>query len=444
MKNTMRIAALLPLAAFLLTPSLSAQAADSAPASRALASPLDSPPFPSSDWLGGPVIGEPDGTPDYPLQKAVFGNSLAASRIKVYGWVDLTGNVSTSNHSNAPLSPTIVPNAFELDQLVLRIDRAPNTAQTDHADWGFRFTSLYGIDYRYTTAKGWFSDQLLGKNNLYGYDPTELYVLLYLPHIAQGTEFKIGRFTSPADIDDPFAPDNYLLTHPLTITVDPVTFTGAEAIVRLTQQWALTLGVDAGSDMAPWQNSAQVNGQAMVRWVSLSGNDGLWGGINAIGNGQFKNGHDNLQQIVATWGHKFNAKLHMQTEVYYLWQFDAAKGGSCNDGPVEDYGGGGGCGPIIPGRSEAVAATNYFQVLVSPKDYLSVRLDYLNDVQGQRTGFATPYGTVTTGWEHWLWSTAFVRGEVRYDKAFSSTLTPYDNGTKADQTTASLDLMVRF
>jgi len=290
MTHTTRLAALCALAAFLLTPALRAQSTDSAPASRALASPLDSPPFPSSDWLGGPVIGEPDGTPDYPLQKAVFGSALAASRIKIYGWADLTGNVSTSTNSNAPLSPTIVPNAFELDQLVLRIDRAPNTVQTAHADWGFRFTSLYGIDYRYTTAKGWFSDQLLQHNDLYGYDPTELYAVLYLPHIAQGAEFKLGRFLSPADIDDPFAPDNYLLT--LTITVDPVTFTGLEAIVRLNQQWALTLGVDAGSDMAPWQNSAQLNGQAMVRWVSLSGNDGLWGGINSLGNGEFTNGHE--------------------------------------------------------------------------------------------------------------------------------------------------------
>jgi hypothetical protein len=439
-----RTAALLSIAAVLLTPALSAQSADSAPTSRALASPLDSPPFPNADWLGGPVIGQPDGTPDFPLQKAVFGNSLAASRIKIYGWVDLSGNLSTSKNSNAPLAPSIVPNAVELDQLALRIVRLPNTVQTEHLDWGFQSSNIYGIDYRYSTAKGWLSDQLLDRNELYGFDPTELYVMLYLPHIAQGTEFRVGRFISPADLDDPFATDNYLFTHPLAISVDPVTFTGVEAVVRLSPQWALTLGVDAGGDMAPWQNSAQLNGQALVRWVSLSGSDGLWGGINSIGNGQFKNGHDDLQQIILTWGHKFSAKLHMQTEVYYLWQFDAAKGGSCNYGPVKSFGGGGGCGPIIPGRSEAVAAVNYFQVLFSPKDYLSVRFDYLNDVQGQRTGYATPYGTVTAGWEHWLWPLAFLRGEVRHDNAFSSTLTPYDNGTKRDQTTASLDLLIRF
>jgi hypothetical protein len=433
----------LVIAAMMLAANASwAQASDSAPASRALASPLDSPPFPNSDWLGGPVIGEPDGTPVYPLQKLVFGNALDASRFKIYGWVDLSANASTSNNTNSPLTPTIVPNHFELDQLALRIDRTPNTVQTEHADWGFHFTGIYGIDYRYSTAKGWLSDQLLQNNYLYGFDPTELYAVLYLPHVAQGTEFRIGRYISPADIDDPFANDNYLLTHPLAISVDPVTFTGVQAIVRLSRQWALTLGADAGSDMAPWQNSAQLNGQALVRWVSLSGDDGLWGGINSLGTGHFTNGHDDLQQVIVTWGHKFNGTVHMQTEAYYLWQFDGAKGGSCNYGPVKLYGGGGGCGPIIPGRSDAIAAVNYLEILTSPKSYVSLRTDYLNDVQGQRTGYATPYGSFTAGYAHWLWPLALLRLEARYDESFSAAA--YDNGTSVRQTTGSVDLLVRF
>ena len=39
---------------------------------RCLPSPFPSPPFPFSDWCGGPVIGEPSGVPDYltqPLRK---------------------------------------------------------------------------------------------------------------------------------------------------------------------------------------------------------------------------------------------------------------------------------------------------------------------------------------------------------------------------------------
>ena len=57
-----------------------------------------------------------------------------------------------------------------LDQLALYTERLADTTQTDHFDWGFRLANLYGQDYRYTTAKGMLSQQLLVKNAQYGYD----------------------------------------------------------------------------------------------------------------------------------------------------------------------------------------------------------------------------------------------------------------------------------
>ena len=71
-------------------------ASSPAPARRGLPSPLDSPPFPNSDWSygGSPVIGEPD-TNSYPLMTAI---NQASSRTKMYGWVDPTLNFSTSAH----------------------------------------------------------------------------------------------------------------------------------------------------------------------------------------------------------------------------------------------------------------------------------------------------------------------------------------------------------
>ena len=154
-----------------------------APPSRALPSPLDSPPFPSSDWVV-PVIGAPDSTPDYPLQKALFGDRLKKSRIKVYGWLDAGIVLSNSKNSLSPYSYNILPNRPVLDQAVLRVERVPDTAQTDHVDWGFRLSNVFGVDYRTTVAKGWFSDPLLKHNNLYGYDPVEFYGLVYVPKVA--------------------------------------------------------------------------------------------------------------------------------------------------------------------------------------------------------------------------------------------------------------------
>jgi hypothetical protein len=54
------------------------------------------------------------------------------------------------------------------------------TIQNDRFDWGFRFSGMYGVDYRYTTAYGLFSYQLLNHNFVNGYDFPMEYVDLQL------------------------------------------------------------------------------------------------------------------------------------------------------------------------------------------------------------------------------------------------------------------------
>jgi len=409
--------------------------------------PFNSPPFPFSEHLG-PVIGTPDSTPDYyPLMRALsatpYQEAIKESRVRAYGWVNPSVNYSTSRNTNIPVTYPIVPNTFQLNQAVLRIERGVDTAQTAHPDWGFRFTNLYGIDYRWTMSKGVFSEQLFEKNNLYGWDPVEFWGQVYVPGVAQGMVLKVGRFISPPDIEAQLSPDNYLFTHSVMFTYDPYTFMGAIASIRLSDQWTIDLGVHGGNDMAVWSNSAQPNGHAMAKWVSQDNNDSLWFGVNSIGAGKFKNEHDDLQQIVGVYTHKFNDMIHTMTEAYYMWQRDAAKGGSCINGPSESWASGGGCGPTIPGLSKAYGAVNYTQFQFSKKDYMTIRNDFLNDMQGQRTGFQTVYGEHTIGWVHWFSNELLVRPEIRYDHSWSH-VTPYDGGTRQDQFTASTDLIMRF
>ena len=411
--------------------------------SRALPAPLPSPPFPSGDWTGAPIIGAPADAPDYALQKAL-GMANNKSRIKIYGWVNPSFNWSSSKSSNVPMSYGIVPNHFELDQVVLRIERQPNTVQTDHVDWGFRLSNVWGMDYRYTTSKGIFSNQLLKHNNLYGYDPVEAYGLLYIPHVAQGLVIKVGRFISPPDIEAQLAPDNYLYSHSLMFTVDPYTFTGVQATFKLSKTVQLELGVHGGNDMAPWAKGSQVNGQALVRWTAKNNNNSLWGGINSLGAGKFKDEHDNLQMAVVTWGHRFSSRVHMETEFYYMWQKDAALGGSAIDGPPASYYTNVGLGTIIPGISSAVGAVNYFNIQIGKMNYLSIRNDLLNDPQGQRTAVASLYTSHTIGFVQYLTPWMFIRPEVRYEKAWKKGVKVYDDFRYNDQSTASIDLIVRF
>ena len=51
---------------------------------RSLPSPLPDPPFPTSDWDGGPLIGSDGTAPIYPMQKALGWGTK--SRFRFYGW----------------------------------------------------------------------------------------------------------------------------------------------------------------------------------------------------------------------------------------------------------------------------------------------------------------------------------------------------------------------
>ena len=411
---------------------------------RALPSPLDSPPFPDSDWLGFPLIGAPwSGSPSYPLEKALFGDKLAKQDIHIYGWLNPSFNASTSTTSNVPLAYSLVPNKLELDQAVIVVEKQPNTVQTDHQDWGFRFVGLYGTDYRYTIMKGIISDQLLKRNSLYGFDPVEMYGMLYYPKVAEGMVVRFGRYISPPDIEAQLTPDNYMFSHSLMFTVDPYTFMGINPMIRLSKQWSIMAQVTTGNDMAPWSDSSSPNVGLMARWASLDGKDGLWGGVNSIGRGRVRDQHDDLQQIVGTWGHKFNDKLHMMTEAYYMWEYDGNVGGTAIDGPAM-IGTGGGAGAFLPGKSDATGIVNYFQIKLSNRDYISIRNDYLNDPRGYRTGFATAYSSHTLGYSVQLTPMVTFRPEIRYEHAYGSNVTPYDVGTRRDQWTVAADMIFRF
>lgn len=418
---------------------------EAAPERRALPAPWNSPPFPSGEYLG-PTIGVPTPLTDFALTSLVretaLGRALRESRIDIYGWVNASWNWSTSDDSNLPNVYDIVPDEVHLNQAVLRFERNPDTVQTERADWGFRVTSLYGTDYRFTVAKGWFDAQLLDNNLLYGFDMPELYGLLYVPDVGEGMLVKFGRFISPPDIEAQLAPDNYLFSHSTMFSVDPYTFTGAVAAVKLDDQWTVQAGAHAGNDMAPWTSSAALNGHLMVRWVSDDNNDSVWAGLNSIGDGKYRDGHDNLQHAVATWSHRFSDRVHMATEVYYMWQFDALRGGNVNNGPVRSFGGGGGPGVLIPGRSDSVGVVNYFQVQITATDYISIRNDFLADFQGQRTGFDNYYSSHTLGWIHHFTPWATIRPEIKYERGYNTPA--YDLGQRMDQLKFGIDFILRF
>jgi Putative beta-barrel porin-2, OmpL-like. bbp2 len=431
-------------------------AGEKEPKRRTLPAPLLSPPMPSSEWQGYPLIGVPVDTTRYPLMQALQGtwegDLLDSSRTRVYGWVNASGNVSTSHHSNMPDSYWIAANSFQMDQTVVRVERQVDSVQTDHIDVGFRSTFLYGTDYRYMVAGGWWpgDPQLLKKNLLYGGDFTEQYVDVYVPWVAQGLIVRVGRWIACPDIETQFAPDNYLGTHSLLFTFDTYTQTGVMATVMLNKQWMVQAALHAGTDMAPWYKGAIATGMFGVRWVSLDSNDSIYLVLNNLNNGKFRRfeldgqpaGHDNFQYPVVTWQHKFNDIVHTKTEAYFMWQFDAVKGGTPSIGPAREFGGGGGIGADIPGTSLTYGVVNYTMFLLSKKSFLTVRNEWWRDEDGERSGFPGTYTSHTIGLTHNFTPWFQVRPEIGYYRNW--TMPAFDLGTRKDMLMAGFDVTLRF
>ncbi len=425
---------------------------------RGTPAPISSPPFPSSDWpIGGtPVIGASDGT-SYPLMQAINQNK---GRAKIYGWLEVGANGSTNNRGNAskgipanwPSAYDEYPNTIQLDQAALYYERYPNTVQKDHFDWGWRLTALYGVDYRFTTAKGMLSQQLLVKNAMYGFDPVMFYTDLYFPKVAQGMNVRIGRYISLPDIEAQLAPNNYTYSHSILYTFDCYTQTGVNATVKVNHHWTVQAGLSPGCDVMPWTTDAKVTGNTCVAYTWSNGGNNLYTCANSINDGKYA--YNNLAAYYETWYHKFNDHWHTDTEGWYQYMkavpnmywyngTDPATGiqyanTAATPWPeAQNYRPGGGAATLNfgavcvdprlsasdqPGRCFAPewAITNYLEHnFMHNQASLNIRNELVDDIKGQRTGTPGKYEEHMVGFDFWTGSTITFRPEVSYVHAFS-------------------------
>lgn len=367
------------------------------------------------------------------------GEAWKKSRTQIYGWINPGFNFSTSTNSNLPEGYNIFPNRLDLDQAVLYVERVPDTVQTDRVDWGFRLGGMYGIDYHFTTAKGWLSQQLLKDHRQYGFDPLMVYGDVYFPQVADGLNIRFGRYISVPDIEAQLGVNNYTYSHSLLFSYDPFTQTGVMGTLKLNNRWLVNLGISAGNDIAPWAAGAKPSLTACVAYTFNSCNDEIYPCASGINSGKYA--YNNVQLFVATWYHKFNASWHMATESYYEYERDVPS----VSGPItpEPNTNGAHC---RPGQERCFAgewaAVNYLQKEFSKSNYMSIRNDLLNDMKGQRTGFPTLYSEHSVMWGHWIGSTVLFRPELRFEHSYQ--VPAYDNGTSRNQFSFAMDAIFRF
>ncbi len=476
--------------------------------------PQTSPPMPFTEWPYGGTqnlgVTRPASI-DSPLMVGIantwLGKAMASGNMQFYGWIDPGGNLSTSTAhegGNAPAAYDYNPNSLQLDQFVVYFERVPDTVQDDHVDWGFRLSGIYGENYRYTTAYGVASEQLLGKNNVNGYDFPMEYLELFIPHVGDGLLLRLGRYISLPDIEAQLAPNNYMYTHSITYTLDNYTNSGLQSTLALTKQFFLQLGVSVGTEAPPWhlaqgipnptQNvtiddpatgnpetitnplypgarfrkdpGAMPSVTGCFRYQTQDGNNNINGCADAINNGNW--GYNNLQWYGLTAYHKFNAKWHISYEFYTEHENNVP---NLNNPLVQAinnaYGSDGGTpfsslqGVNFNNPSEAkcdnavvlkctaasYGTTAYLNYSPNALNNFSFRPEFYWDRQGQRTGNKTRYTEFGIGWQHWLSPQIELRPEVTYYRswngpAFNGNLSQAPN--KAAETVLSGDAIIHF
>ena len=423
--------------------------------------PETTPPMPFTEWPYGGTTSlgvTRTGSVDSPLMAALsntgFGNWLNNAGIQIYGWVDPGLNISNESvrpGGNAPISYIYTPNTIQLDQAVVYIDRFPDTVQTDHIDWGMRLSALYGENYRYTTAYGLFSYQLLKKNNVNGYDFPMVYGELYFPQVMNGLMLRAGRFISLPDIEAQLAPNNYMYTHSLTYSFDNYTNEGIQSTLAVTKDLFLQLGVSAGTEAALWHLTARETNlmpgnplypgatfakdpgsePSVTACVRYNWNDG-WDDINAcadaINDGTY--GYNNLQWYGFTAYHKWNDQWHISFEMYDEHEDKVPNVDNPTTAGIIAGGGtpfspqfipfnapnGAHCGASsgLSCYAHATGVVTYINYSPDPLNNFSLRPEFYGDWQGQRTGTKAVYYGLGFGWQHWLSPQIEFRPEIDY------------------------------
>lgn len=412
--------------------------------------PETNPPWPYSTWnIGGSETIGVDNMYYSALMDALYcgsgGQRLKDSRFTIYGWIEPGGNLSTSKThfnfvtgtgGNYPAAYSYQPNTVQLDQLALYFERTPDEVQRDYFDWGFRFASLYGTDYKYTFSQGIFSHQYTNEEKAYGYDPVMYYMDFWFPQIAQGESVRVGRYISIPDIEAQLAPNNLTYSHSLLYTYDPYTQNGIVSTTKLNRNWQLQTEISAGNDVGFWVKSERHLTPALcVIWTSDSGNDNVYPCMNGLNDSNWR--WNNVQHAVITWYHKIDSRWHTDTEVWYMWQAHTPNVNNPAGAAflAERYSGlaigapsGAQCAPAVEFcYSYEWAAVNYLNYEIDPRNILVWRTDYFNDATAQRTGFKTRYIELDFSYTHWVGDVLELRPEVRWEHSIEADA--YDNPT---------------
>jgi len=277
----------------------------------------------------------------------------------------------------------------------------------------------------------------------------------------RGNALRAGRFISLPDIEAQLAPNNYMYSHSLTYAWDNYTNVGLQSTLALNKNWFLQLGVTVGTEAAIWHWDEQVPnpfpnpifpGRTMpkdpgavpsvtggIRWESDKG----WDSIYVVGDSENSGtwGYNNLQWYGITWYHRINQDWHFSWETYTLGERNVLNGSGQNAEANSIIANGG--FPFTPANGVNFNAPNfaicpnpadvtctmrvftsliYLNYQFSPLDNLSLRFEFYNDMDAQRTAAVAGTRIVefSIGIQHWLSPQIEFRPEVAFYRSLDA------------------------
>jgi hypothetical protein len=354
------------------------------------------------------------------LQGSWPGWLLDGNRIQVLGWTEGSFTASSVRRDNTPEGSNFYANNFSVNQAWLRIDRPIDQAASTPT-FGFRSDTYVGTDYRYTVARGLFSGQLTddhGAPNLYGFDPIQFYGEAYFPQVGRGLDVKLGRFFTQFGAETSDTTQNLFLSKSYNWVYDPFTNTGVLFTLKLTDAWTVQSGLVLGSDVFidPADRPTYIGS---VKWAPPTAPDSVLFSV-IVGPGRFEpsRNFNNPQIFDLVYTHKFSSRLS--------YTLDALLGFQTN---VPDI-----------GTAFWYTVAQYLNYSLTPRLNAVARLEFFDDIQGQRTGFKGLYTALTTGLNYKPQRWLLLRPEVRYD--YNDETRPF--GNKHGLFTACMDAVVRW
>jgi hypothetical protein len=345
--------------------------------------------------------------------------------LRLHGWAESGYTYASSGAGQLAVEPLLnrFGREFLANQIALVLDRP---ARRDDLSAGFYLQFFAGADAAALQGPG----DIQSSNPRFGGVVRQVYAEAHLPALTEGgVDLQFGRQGSPMGFESYMAPRRpfYSLSYQWNYGEDGAD-TGARATWHVTERLDLTYGITLGSNTFFTLRGDAPCHLAQVNWWPGEGRKTLLNatlviGDEAVGKTRPANPGSLATVVELRLQHARDERLTQYLQVNMGWDQDVP-----GVGLGQWYG--------------ALAAVVW---KVTETAEAAVRLEWFDDVNGTRTGFATNYAALTAAatWRPRPWLS--LRPEVRGDFAGREVFGPGSGAARTPrQLTAALECVFQF